>query len=1134
MTATALPRGLAPSTDGSAAIPAPIPLALAAYLVLGLAAMGRYFGMEGTQSHLGYVLVSLLPVLALVVGPLLYRVKRVWPWFLLAAGQLAFFVGDAIWYSQERPGVEHPFPSAADVPYLLAYPLMAAGLALFIRHRQPEQRLAPLVDAAAVAIAAALLLWIGSVETFIHDTSLPLTERLTLLAYPLGDAVLLGGAAYLLLAGGHLRWAQRVLVTSMALLLIADVLYSGMLVDVGYSRSWVDALWLGSYLLVGLSALMPSMRELTEAPRLTAFPRPDHHLFVLGAAFGAVPLFAVIQQLASGHIDVHVVVGCELLLGGLLFLRLHELTTSAARQDRRHAALLTEASDALTIVGADGSVRFASPASRRMLGLDDQPLVGSNVLELIGLVHPGDLPAATSALEEVMRGSGSAVTRDVRIRHADGRYRWLDITARNRIEDEAVRGIVLSYHDVTERYVAAEQLRFHAEVLANVRESVIVTDLEGRVTHWNSGATECFGYTAEEMLGGELTLIYPEPSDLVADDLAQILDGKDYNGEWRGRRKDGTTVWVGVRTSVLRDGEGNATGFIGVSTDITERRTSQALQARLTVAIEQSSDLVVITNAAGEIEYVNPAFEKVTGYSSGEVIGQNPRIVSSGLQPPSFYEAMWATLVAGRTWVADFTNRRKDGTLYQEESVISPIRSPSGENDGYVAVKRDVTEQRRLEVRAQEDARERALIGETLRSIDGRDTPEKLAEAICRQVASMTGVTAAGLFVFELDGTARPYGFVIGGQDGSPMWSIPQERSAHLRDRASRGPWIEAWVERPDHPYNDVVTKLGIRAVAFAPIRDGDTVIGFLNITSPSPQAEEVLSGALPALVDFAEIAGTLIASRVAERTAVDEVRQNIRAIIDACAFKPVFQPIVMLRDGRVVGYEALTRFDDGVRPDVHFAAAAGVGLTVDLELVTMGAALEAAKGLPPAAWLNLNVSPHLVVSGEGLAELVFGSERALVLEVTEHAAVVDYQEFRHAVHRLGPTVRLAIDDAGAGFASLRHILELRPAFVKLDRSLVAGIDRDEARQALVAGMVHFAQRTGCRLIAEGIETAEELSMLGQLEVDLGQGYLLGKPEPAAADRTTLAVPVGPRSRRAIPAEGLSPVPAVENPGGGA
>ena len=94
------------------------------------------------------------------------------------------------------------------------------------------------------------------------------------------------------------------------------------------------------------------------------------------------------------------------------------------------------------------------------------------------------------------------------------------------------------------------------------------------------------------------------------------------------------------------------------------------------------------------------------------------------------------------------------------------------------------------------------------------------------------------------------------------------------------------------------------------------------------------------------------------------------------------------------------------------------------------------------------------------MAELVFRSERALVLEVTEHAAVMDYEEFRNAIHRLGPTVRLAIDDAGAGFASLRHILELRPAFVKLDRSLVAGIDHDEARQALVAGMVHFAQQT--------------------------------------------------------------------------
>jgi len=120
------------------------------------------------------------------------------------------------------------------------------------------------------------------------------------------------------------------------------------------------------------------------------------------------------------------------------------------------------------------------------------------------------------------------------------------------------------------------------------------------------------------------------------------------------------------------------------------------------------------------------------------------------------------------------------------------------------------------------------------------------------------------------------------------------------------------------------------------------------------------------------------------------------------------------------------------------------------------------------------------------------------VLEVTEHSEITDYRAFRQALLELGPRVRLAVDDAGAGFASLRHILELRPAFVKLDRQVIMGIDEDEARKAMVAGLRHFALNTGCWLIAEGVETPAELATLKELDVRYVQGYLLGRPLPAA------------------------------------
>ena len=154
---------------------------------------------------------------------------------------------------------------------------------------------------------------------------------------------------------------------------------------------------------------------------------------------------------------------------------------------------------------------------------------------------------------------------------------------------------------------------------------------------------------------------------------------------------------------------------------------------------------------------------------------------------------------------------------------------------------------------------------------------------------------------------------------------------------------------------------------------------------------------------------------------------------------------------------------------------------------------------LPAGAFLSINVSPGFVLRGDRrFRRLVGESTRPLVLELTEHVPIDDYQRVRTALARLG-AVGLAVDDAGAGYASLRHILELRPTYAKLDISLVRRIDDDDLRQALAAGLQYFAFKTGCRLIAEGVESDGEADVLRRLGVEFGQGYLFGKPAFVAA-----------------------------------
>ena len=169
-------------------------------------------------------------------------------------------------------------------------------------------------------------------------------------------------------------------------------------------------------------------------------------------------------------------------------------------------------------------------------------------------------------------------------------------------------------------------------------------------------------------------------------------------------------------------------------------------------------------------------------------------------------------------------------------------------------------------------------------------------------------------------------------------------------------------------------------------------------------------------------------------------------------AFEIVYQPIVSLPSGDLVGHEALTRFHTGERPDHVFAAAWAVGIGPEMELATLMAAVEGARALPAGRWLNLNLSPRLFADPARLRHALAGVDRPIVLEVTEHEKVEDYGMVRDAVRSLGDQVRLAVDDAGAGVANFGHIIELGPDFVKLDTSLVRGVNANLGRQALVVG----------------------------------------------------------------------------------
>ncbi|MCK2149188.1 sensor domain-containing phosphodiesterase [Marinobacter alexandrii] len=255
-----------------------------------------------------------------------------------------------------------------------------------------------------------------------------------------------------------------------------------------------------------------------------------------------------------------------------------------------------------------------------------------------------------------------------------------------------------------------------------------------------------------------------------------------------------------------------------------------------------------------------------------------------------------------------------------------------------------------------------------------------------------------------------------------------------------------------------------------------------------------------PAILRFV---ASVIADRIeAYRNAqlrTKEIRQRLSDLLSKQQLEMYFQPIWSVASASIAGYEALARFktEPYRTPDVWFGEAAEVGQREILESMAIKLALDQLSRLPEPCFLSVNASPELILSGEAERLINRFAAHRIILEITEHSRIVNYSELREAAHNLRQMgVRLAIDDAGAGYATFQHVLELDVDVIKLDLTLIRDIHIDEKKQALAAALVSYARRARAKVVAEGVETQEEFNMLRELNVDKIQGYLIGKPAP--------------------------------------
>ncbi|MFA6239827.1 MAG: PAS domain S-box protein [Candidatus Hydrogenedentales bacterium] len=362
-------------------------------------------------------------------------------------------------------------------------------------------------------------------------------------------------------------------------------------------------------------------------------------------------------------------------------------------------------------------VEFVTDAALQLSGYSAEDFMQGELQGLADIILPEDFAEVARAVSEGV-ASHQPHAMEFRIRTAKGDVRWVAEQGRAVFDKDGnalwLDGVIW---DVTLRREAQDKLRRSEERFKALFEQsgdyMLVLDTDSGdvpvIVDANEAACHIHGYTRGELVGMPISKIECD-FDLHANEVRnrQVMAGEVSHFETTHRRKDGTTFPVEVTAKLVRL-SGRPPVIFSVERDITEWRLSAAERERLISAIEQAAEMVVIADTEGTIQYVNPAFEQITGYSREEVIGQNPRILQSGKHDSEFYQQMWDRLTAGQTWAGHLVNRKKDGTLYEEEATISPVRDASGGIVNYVAVKRDVTREVELETQLRQAQKMEAI-----------------------------------------------------------------------------------------------------------------------------------------------------------------------------------------------------------------------------------------------------------------------------------------------------------------------------------------------------------------------------------------------------------------------------------------
>lgn len=595
-----------------------------------------------------------------------------------------------------------------------------------------------------------------------------------------------------------------------------------------------------------------------------------------------------------------------------------------------------------------------------------------------------------------------------------------------------------------------------------------------------------------------------------------VASRQPYDVEHSILRSDGSTGYVHQQGEVHYDDVGDAVRLVGTLQDITERRRADDKMRKLSAAVEQTADSVMITDCHGVIEYVNAAFSKLTGYESHEVCGQTPRLLKSGQLLEIFYRRLWSQILKGEVFSDVIVNKRKDGSLYHEARTITPQKDAAGKVTHFISTGRDISDQILLQERMQHLAHHDGLTGLPNRIL----LTDRLEQAITR--SKWRDRHVAVLFM-DMD-RFKVINDTLGHATGDLLLkAMAQRLTGCVRDGdtvARLGGDEFAIVLNDVATHDDVIRRSQkvLDAMQEPLLLDGrelfmTTSIGISVYPQDGDSSQVLLKRADVAMYN-AKVGGK---NNFQFYTEHDEARElaklgletALRRALERQEFFLAYQPKVDSVSRQICGFETLLRWrrpDGEVVPPIEFITLleeTGMILAVgDWVLHTACSQAQAMHqaGLPPQN-VSVNISLYQFRQKgfvqrvlEILRQTGLAPER-LELEITEGVLVDDVKEATQILEALNAAgVRLSIDDFGTGYSSMHYLRRLPFDAIKIDKSFIDGLPGNKDDCAIVTAIITLAHSMDLDVVAEGVETAEQFEFVKTLGCRSIQGYFFSPP----------------------------------------